>query len=345
MAGKAGGKRKRLYTVIAASSAILFFTVLSFFYMDGNYVEKEGELLNYHMIFIADDMEDVFWSEIYKETKSYAEQSGIYLENLKDVFSEEYTKADFLKMAVAMKADGILLQGDQSDETKTLIDEAEEAQIPVITVLDDCENSKRESYISMGNYDIGCEYGRQIQMIEKEGKEIKKILLITSEMMDNTGTHLVYTGLKDVLNEQENGQEIEIESLNAKNRTIFDIEERVRQKLISEEENEVPDIIICMGEKETISISRLVVDYNKVNTTKVLGYYTSENVLKAIENGSVSATLAVSAEDIGKACIDVFLEYIKEHEVSDYVSIDVNTVTKENLEEYREDGKEENSKS
>ena len=100
-----------------------------------------------------------------------------------------------------------------------------------------------------------------------------------------------------------------------------------------------------MGEKETISISRLVVDYNKVNTTKVLGYYTSENVLKAIENGSVSATLAVSAEDIGKACIDVFLEYIKEHEVSDYVSIDVNTVTKENLEEYREDGKEENSKS
>ncbi len=345
MAGKAQGKGKRVSAVIAASSAVLFFTVLSFFYMDGNHTEKEGKALDYHMIFIADDMEDVFWSEIYRETKAYAEQSGIYLENLKDVFSEEYTKADFLKMAVAMKADAILIQGDQSDETKAGIDEAEEAQIPVITVLDDCENSSRESYVSMGSYDIGCEYGRQIQMIEREGKQVRRILLITSEIMDEAGTHLVYTGLRDILNEQENGDEIEISSLNAKNRTIFDVEEQVRQKLISEQEEDVPDIIICMGEKETISVSRLVVDYNKVNTTKVLGYYTSENVLKAIENGSVSATLAVSARDIGRACVDVFLEYLTEHEVSDYVSIDVNTVTRENLEEYRENGKQEDTKS
>ena len=77
----------------------------------------------------------------------------------------------------------------------------------------------------------------------------------------------------------------------------------------------------------------------------MLGYYTSENVLKAIENGSVSATLAVSARDIGRACVDVFLEYLTEHEVSDYVSIDVNTVTRENLEEYRENGKQEDTKS
>ena len=341
MAGKMQGKGKRVWSVIAASSAILFLAVISFFFMDRNHVEKQGEFLEYHVVFISDDMEDVFWNEIYQETKKYGEKSGIYVENLENVFSEDYTKSDFLDMAVSMKADGIILQGDQSEQTRELIDEADALGIPVITVLDDCEESQRKSYISMGNYDIGCEYARQIQMIEN--KNIRKILLITSEMMDNTSVNLVYTGLKDMLGEEENGEEIEIEFLNAKNRTIFDIEEQVRQKLISEDD--VPDVIICMGEKETISVSRLVVDYNKVNTTKVLGYYTSENVLKAVENGSVFATLAINAKDIAEACVNVFLEYMEQQQVSDYISIDVNTVTKENVEEYRDNAEEGNSES
>lgn len=330
-----------VWAVIAASSAILFFTALSFLLMDGNHTERQGEALDYHIVFIADDMDDSLWREIYRETKKYGKQCGIYIENLKDVFSEDYLKADYLNMAVSMNVDGIFLQGDGSEETQNLVDEAEDAGIPVITVLDDCRESGRQSYISMGNYEIGREYGRQI--LKLNDRDIQKILLITGEVMDDTGSNMVFSGLRDILDEWEDGDAIKIEMLNAKNRTIFDIEERVRQKLIAEDG--VPDLIICMGEKETISISRLVVDYNKVNTTKVFGYYTSENVLKAVENGSVLATLAVSAEDIAGACVDVFLEYIQKGHTDEHISIDVSTITKENVEEYRRHGEEGNAES
>lgn len=341
MAAKA--KRKKVvWSGIAAASAILFFAGISFSMRDRGYKEQSGKNMDYHIVFIADNMEDIFWDEIYKEIKIYGRDHGIYIENLNDVFSEGYTKTDYLEMAALMNVDGMIIQGDQDKQTKNLIDKAEQEGIPTITVLNDCEESNRISYISTSNYDIGCEYGRQILQIEEE-QEVEKILVLTSDIMDEAGINLVFSGMRDILNKQGERKDLEISSLNTKNRTIFDTEEYVRQKLISKEET--PDVIICMGEQETISISRLIVDYNKVNTTKVLGYYTSKNVLKAIENGSVTATLAINAKDIAEVCIDIFLEYMDKKLVSDYIAIDVSTVTKVNVREYQKNVEKGNSKT
>ena len=63
---------------------------------------------------------------------------------------------------IRASVDGIIVTGDDEEETVELIDEAVDAGIPVVTILSDCIESRRQCFVGSNNYNIGQEYGRQI---------------------------------------------------------------------------------------------------------------------------------------------------------------------------------------
>lgn len=64
--------------------------------------------------------------------------------------------------------DGIILEADGSDEEQELIQEASDADIPVVTVLTDDSSSARISFVGLNSYQLGNAYTEQILGLLKE---------------------------------------------------------------------------------------------------------------------------------------------------------------------------------
>lgn len=290
-----------------------------------------------HFAFVTDAVDDNFWQEIYEGAKAYGEAEGIYLEWTGRNLSVDYSKTELLQIAIMSDVDGILLEGDGSDETRALIDEAYQAGIPVVTIFSDSYDSKRQSFIGIGSYDLGREYGRQIVRIAT--KEMKNVLVLMDATVQDSGQSILFNGIKETLANEGNHLNLTLETLAVNEETAFGGEEVIReifQKNIRKEA-ELPDIIVCLNEKNTITAYQAAVDYNMVGKVEILGYYVTDTILEAISREVIAATIAVDSRQMGADSVKALEEYIRTGHASDFVAMDVNAVTPNNVKEYQQD--------
>lgn len=290
-----------------------------------------------HYALVTDSFEDNFWSEVYEGARQFSETDDVYLEWFGKDLATDFSKEEILRMAIAAHVDGIILEGDGSDGIRQLIDMAMEEEIPVVTVLSDCYDSKRQSFVGIGNYNLGREYGRQIVRIAT--KDTKKALVLMDMEEKDSGQNIIYNGIAETLANEGNHLTLELETLAVNDDTPYGEEEVIRgifQRAITEGE-ELPDIMICLSEKNTISTYQAVVDYNLVGQVDILGYYVTDTILNSIKRKVISATIAVDSGQMGINSIKALDEYIETGHVNDFVTMDVNAVTVNNVEEYLRD--------
>ena len=79
-----------------------------------------------HYVLITDDNQDSFWDEVYQGALNAGEESNVYVERFGEDLAVSYTKAELMEMAIAAKVNGIIVEADQSEEMKALIDQAED---------------------------------------------------------------------------------------------------------------------------------------------------------------------------------------------------------------------------
>lgn len=290
-----------------------------------------------HYAFITNSVEDNFRSEIYEGARQFAEEEKIYLEWLGDGLAIDYSKEELLKMAIASKVDGIILEGDGSEETQELINTATESGIPVVTVMTDSYDSARQSFVGIGSHNLGREYGRQIVRIAN--KETNDVLILMDASAEDSGQNIVFTGIKDTLTNEGNHLNLELDTLAISEDSPFSEEEAIRNIFLNKDD--LPDIIICMNEDNTISAYQAAVDYNLVGEVGILGYSINDTILNAIDRNVISATCVVDYEQMGIYCVKALDEYIETGHVNDFVTMDVNTITKNNVARYLEDAEEE----
>ena len=90
-------------------------------------------------------------------------------------------------------------------------------------------------------------------------------------------------------------------------------------------------VIVCLSDINTRSVYQCIVESNRVGSTKILGYYDSDMVVKGIERGSIFATFTVATEQMAKFCVDALNEYKETGNVSAYFSTDYEIVNLEVL--------------
>lgn len=295
-------------------------------------VEQYKEYIR-HYAFITDSMEDNFWNEVYDGAAQFSDTRGVYLERMGEGLDTNYSKAELLKIAIAAGVDGIILEGDESGEIRNLIDEAVKKEIPVVTVLTDSNDSGRQSFVGIGNYNLGREYGRQIVRVAT--KETKEVLILMDTVAEDSGQNLVFNGIRETLANEGNHLNLELKTLAMNGDTPYSEEEAIRSLFLYRET--LPDIIICLNEKNTISAYQAVIDYNLVGKVDILGYYVTDTILKAISRKVISSTIAVDTGQMGMDSVKALDEYIETGYVSDFVTLDVSTVMANNVEEYMHD--------
>ena len=331
-------RNRVVVTILAGIVLVLFFaTVAGLFYyrkMIGSLGEVQEENFNEYprlYAYIAEDPDSQLSNRIYKEISEYAQANNCYVEMTGQNLSKSYSKADRIDIAICSKVDGIILEGDDSEETAALIDKATANGIPVVTVLSDCINSSRTSFVGLNSYNLGTEYGDQLAEIAKEKSLTPLTALILLDRDDGNADDIIHAAIQ----ESVTGRRIVLTSSVVDISTPFTSQEDVMNILDSLEE--VPDVIICLNDRTSESVYQCIVDKNLVGKTTVLGYFDSETILKAIDKGSVYATFAIEAKTVAEQCVNALNEFNNTGHVSDYYSSNYILINRKNLDTYMQE--------
>ena len=277
-----------------------------------------------HYAIISEEADAPFWEEIYQGALKKGKENNIYVEKIGSNLSVKYNLKDLMKIAIASKVDGIILEPNGEDNIVQLINEADAAGIPVITVLKDEPQSNRISFVGINSYTQGQAYGKQVAKIIDEGKKNITVLLNTSD----TSQNVIYSSILEmVINPL-----VEVKAEVVNTQSTFSSEEDIR-KIIVDKQNP-PDVLVCLTAKDTLSAQQAVVDYNKVGKIDIIGYYDSELILRAIEKNIVHSTMTIDASQMGAYCVEALTEFRESNNVSDYYSVDISVITKENVDDY-----------
>ena len=332
-------KRNSFMTITILTAVLLVLTTITGIVMFRVYIsnlgdKKSGSDYKLYYAMIVEERESAFWKSVYEGAYEAGLEQGVYIDLFGTNAFRNKSKEELLQIAVDSGVDGIILEADESEEMTDLIDRAVAEGIPVVTVYGDNANSERCSYVGVGNYDIGQEYGKQVLTIAGNLHRAISVAVLTSENAKSSGQNTLFSGIQDVINqERKKGAQIELSMVSVDDSNAFSAEEAIRDIFTV---TNLPDIIICLNERNTTCVYQTIVDYNKVGQVQILGYYDSESIIKAIEREVIHATIAVDTKQMGRFCVEALQEHYYRGYTSQYFSVDIKLINQNNVAEYRE---------
>lgn len=326
---------------------ILIITIIVFLFIIGLFFVKnimrdkeiledtENTVYKYHVAVISDDYSEQFWSAVFNEAETAGKSRGIYIEIFGQNLTGNYTEEELMEMAILAKVDGILLETENPKGLEEYIHRAYEQGIPVMTLLNDVMNSDRIGFVSCDNYAMGEMYGKQIyeeaesRLGESSDKKKIKVTLLLNSKGENTSINIMLSGIRKALEPLKGRVELS-EVLSDDDR--FDSEETVYELIVGDS---IPEIIVCFGTVDTVSVYQSLVEYNKVGEATIIGYYFSEDILDGIEKGIIKSALSIDTEKMGKTAVEALYKYLETGYVSEYLSVPVELITADNAGRYR----------
>ncbi len=284
---------------------------------------KEYQRYQYHYVIISGESDEPFWDDVYEGALERGKEEDTYIEKIGSNLTIDYSPADLMEIAIASKVDGIIIEPNGDDTINTLINKADEAGIPVITVLKDAPNSKRKSFIGINSYNQGQAYSKQVLEVLEEGK--RNVTVLYDSKNNDSGQDIIYSNIAEAVRYRN----VEVKSATVNAESTFSSEEDIRN-LIMDQQNPT-DVLVCLTAVDTLSAYRAVVDYNKVGQVDIIGYYDSDLILRAIEKRIIHSTMTINANMMGKLCVDALAEYKNTNRVSDYFSIDISVINRNNI--------------
>lgn len=328
-------KRTNLIVFLAAVCIFLVFYMTGEAYYEGltgksRQQEESGEVYRYKYDMIVDSPESSFWQTVYDCAQECAQKNDAILELKGSGKENDYTKLDYMNMSIASNADGIILQysGEQGLEAK--INEAVQKGIPVVTVMGDAVHSKRQSFVGVSDYQLGSAYGEKVA--EYVTEDTQSILILLKKNIDDMNQSQIYTQISNAA-QAKAGAEIKITGRNLLSTGTFETEEAVTD--IFQQKDRVPDILVCMDEETTECARQAVLDFNLAGKVTIIGYYSSEDILTAVEKGVISVTCDVDTDQLGKYTIEALTEYQKDGRTNSYYNVDINFLDKDAVQAMR----------
>ena len=329
--------RTNLFVFLAAVCILVVFYMTGESYYEGltgksRQQEESGEVYRYKYDMIVDSPDSSFWQAVYGCAQDWAQKNDAILELKGSGKENDYTKLDYMNMSIASNADGIILQysGEQGLEAK--INEAVQKGIPVVTVMGDAVHSKRQSFVGVSDYQLGSAYGEKVA--EYVTEDTQSILILLKKNIDDMNQSQIYTQISNAAQAKAGADaEIKVTGKNLLSAGTFETEEAVTD--IFQQKVKVPDILVCMDEETTECARQAVLDFNLAGKITIIGYYSSEDILTAVEKGVISVTCDVDTDQLGKYTIEALTEYQKDGRTNSYYNVDINFLDKDAVQAMR----------
>lgn len=320
-------KKYKFMLLVMVSVLILAYFINDSYYkslMEMSGVENEaGKILDYHFDMIVDNSPSTFWNAVYQSGRKTAEENNAILE-LKGVDEDSsYDKIDYMNMSIAAHSDGIILENNGEDGLAEKIDEAVQEGIPVVTVMSDASYSQRQSFVGVSDYQLGAAYAEQVATFV--GEDTEDILILTKRNMDDKNQSQIYSQIYNSALEQcQSPERLTVTVQNLLTTGAFDAEEAIRD--IFQKEMGPPDMLVCMDEETTECARQALIDFNMADQVKIIGYYTSDNILDAVDKGLICATCSIDTQQMGQYSVQALIDYKNEGRASSYFNVDIHFV-------------------
>lgn len=298
------------------------------------FAPEEGAVREYdrHYLFVSSDRSEMV-SDIFRAAQTAAEESGAYLEWCGSGTDESYTDADGMDISIALDADGIVLLPDGSSDLDDTVDRASHAGIPVVTILRDLPDSRRISYAGVSGYQTGELYGGRLISLLHDGEN--DVCLLEDRDVGKDAAQLLYTQMiQAVSNGAPTGKVMTLRTEEVDNSTDFAAEEVIRNLLLSDQ---APDILICVDSIQTECAIQALIDYNLIEKVQVIGYYATEPILSALQQGVIPVSMTIDTKQMGEAAVDALGEYLDLGRVSNYYNIALKSITPKTVDDFLEE--------
>lgn len=290
--------------------------------------EAEGtKTYDSHYKMIVGSGKNEFWQAVYASALKTAEDHDAYVEFHASDMGTGYDEIDYMEISIAAGVDGIILEFNGDEALKKEIDKAVEAGIPVITIMNDAPDSKRQSFVGVNDYQMGQAYGEQVAELLDENTEAVLVLL-DSETGDFEKSQ-IYSQISNAVMAEDNRKRISVRAENLTPDNKFDIEEAIRTIFQSPEGP--PQILVCMDEMTTECAYQAMIDFNMVGEVKIIGYYVSDTIRKAVEKELIPVTCMLDTEDMGSSCVEALWEFRQEGRVNSYYNAELKFLTKNEI--------------
>ncbi|MDE7232541.1 MAG: substrate-binding domain-containing protein, partial [Lachnospiraceae bacterium] len=333
------------------------------FYQGSYQEESRAETYDRYYMMITQDNKSSFWQSVYQGASERAREENVYVDWLGNDHFRNYSVEEQMQVAIASGVDGIIVTASESEEMAALINQAASKGIPVVTLYGDNTQSARCSFVGVGSYNLGREYGRQAVKIVQErlvattdqgmnmvydGENMiltdveiglgtvdrpARVTLLVNAYAKGLDQNILYSGIQEAIEQERGDTVIELSLQSVDDTNDFSVEESIRDIFM---EGDIPDVLICLNELNTTCAYQAVVDYNKVGTVSILGHYISDTILNAIDRNVIYATVDINTPQMGGFCIDALQEYHDLGYTSQYFTADISLVSKDNVDAYLE---------
>lgn len=281
----------------------------------------DDEQYRRHYAYIHTDKDLDFWSNVYEGAVSKGNELGVYIEDFGTNLTADYDKKELINIAIAASVDGIIVDGDTDPETIELIDKAKSVGIPVITVLDDCNESDRIAFVGVSSYAMGRQYGEEI-IKHYKGNEMKIGVLLDSSR-GGSAQELAVAGISDIFKNYGINQQINIEGIYINGDTAFSAEEDIRDIFL---DGDLPDAMVALNSVYTRCLFQAIVDYNRVGNMVVYGFHDSTDIIEAVSKKIIDGSMSVNARELGSSSVEALEEYWETGYVSEYITQDTQLI-------------------
>jgi ribose transport system substrate-binding protein len=228
--------------------------------------------------------------------------------------------------AVNQKVDAILLAASDAAALAPVVDKAFEAKIPLIFVD---SGAKTENYVSFLATDNAAAAAmaadKMAELIGGKGK----VAIINAQAGAGT-TMIRENGFKDQMKAKY--PDIEIISTQYSNGDKAVALNQTMDLLTANAD--LAGIYGC-NEGATVGVARGVEQKSVTGKVKVVGFDKSQDIITAIEAGSIQATMVQNPYQMGYQGVDFAVKAVKGEKVDKKVDTGVKVVTKDNLSEIK----------
>lgn len=324
-----------LKSIIFVTSVIFVITfLLSFFYSSTiNQSKNRIDFLsgsNIHFATVLIGNETQFLEKLQKGIQNEADASRIDIEffNVKTV--EEGT--EMIKLLITAGVDGIITQGIHEMAFMEALKTVKQANIPLVLVYSDEQTAERDVFIGINPFDMGIEAATLYQESEPEFGKVVFITQATAGSSEDTTSKLQMLGFMDVFETLHRSSQVIVKKSEP---TLLSAEGIASEIFLG-----ASDItgIVCTNEVDTVGVTQVVIDLNKVGRVNVIGTGLTPQIADYIDKGIIYGTLYRNPEKMGnmalRSLVDILNQTLKKSEQSDYVDLQIEVITKENLETY-----------
>ena len=293
----------------------------------------DAKVYRYHYVMIVEDSEMKFWKDVFRSVKEAAEEQDALVELMGGSMSSDLEVGDYIEMSIAAKVDGIILEYIGNRRLERRIAEAEAAGIPVVTVLEDAPNTSRKSYVGINAYQLGQQYGEQVLRLVEGRSDQTEVMVLTHNGSEDKSQSQIFDQIYNMaMTADRTGGPVHVVQENMRTIGKVDADEAIRNIFFRPEGT--PDVLVCLDSVDTEAAYQAMIDYNKVGSLELVGYYQSPQIMNAVKKGNIPVTLIIDTDEMGRYCVQALTEYLKDGRVNSFYSVDFHFVTKENADHY-----------